>query len=135
MAQIGGVGVYDLGQEDFISFPRSSLRLSHKKIPGGWVSLFTPPAVTLSGALSNLPVIRQCCQVHCILPLTVAMQMMSLGSYSTPWLSLNLTTSSIKSPAMLHRLAGPDILHGVNVPIPGAAGTKVLTTLGETFSF
>lgn len=62
------------------------------------------------------------------------MQMMSLGSYSTPWLGLNLTTSSIKSPAMLHRLAGPDILHGINVPIPGVAGTQVPTTLGETFS-
>lgn len=35
---------------------------------------------------------------------------------------------------MLHRLAGPDILHGINVPIPGVAGTQVPTTLGETFS-
>lgn len=84
MAQVGGVGVYDLGQEDFISFPRSSLSLSHKKTPGGWVSLFAPPAVTLSGALSNLPVIRQCCQVHCILLLDCCYANDELGLILNP---------------------------------------------------
>lgn len=35
MAQVGGVGVYDLGQEDFISFLRLSLSLTQKD--SGWV--------------------------------------------------------------------------------------------------